>query len=240
MRPYTTLFLLVSLQLHLTSGNCYGESSFDTGTSGNSPLWKLDFSLLAEPARKALLDLGFTFEKQMRDENKILITLDNGNLTFTATDQAFGYMVKKELYITDAKWLKIEWGAEAYPPSGDWQNDMRYEPLMIIFFFGEPIPNDSFFLPDMPSFVGMFLGKKEIPLQQYASPNYPETGRYVCLGNPDPGQAIVSEINLAQHFSALFAGQDMPPITGIAIEVDTGELPYGATSSAFVKNISLR
>ena len=60
------------------------------------------------------------------------------------------------------------------------------------------------------------------------------------MGNPRPGQMITTRLNIPKVFHDWIGHRAMPPITGIAIEVDTSDLPAGATSSAFIKRISLK
>ena len=182
---------------------------------------------------------GFTFEKDLQSENRIQLTVDKRGLSLTSSKQAFGFIQKRDLHVRGAEWLEIEWGVDTYPPGADWQNGKRYDPLMVVLFFGEPLPGKIPYLPDVPLFIGMFLGKNEPLLHPYASTSYPETGRYVCLDGTAPGLAVRSRINIAAAFSSWFSGREMAPITGIAVEVDTGEMPPGASSSAFIKNISL-
>ena len=50
---------------------------------------------------------------------------------------------------------------------------------------------------------------------------------------------ITSRLDIAKAFHLWFGDREMPPVTGIAIEVDTGELLLGERSSAFIKSISL-
>ncbi len=239
MRINITLLLLVSLHMYLAPGILYGQALYGSGTPATTALLAIDFSMLSETARKDLVNFGFTFEKQMKDENKIHLTAKNGGLKLSTSGQAFGFMVKKELHINRPNLLEIEWGVEAYPPGADWRYGKNYEPLMVVLFFGDPLPSNHLFLPDTPLFIGMFLGKNEPPLLPYSSKNYSNTGRYVCLGNPEPGQMITSRIDIAKVFHLWFGGQEMPPVTAIAIEVDTGEVPLGENSSAFIKSISL-
>lgn len=239
MRSDITLLLLIFLHLFLGPGILYGQGLYGSGLPAAIPLLVIDFSTLSATVHKDLAILGFTFEKQMQDNNKIHLAAENGHLKISTSGQAFGFMVKKELHIDRPNQLAIEWGVNTYPPGADWRNGKNYEPLMVVVFFGEPLPSNHLFLPDTPLFVGMFLGKHEPPLQPYTSKNYSKTGRYVCLGNPEPGQMITSRLDIAKAFHLWFGGREMPPVTAIAIEVDTGELSLGESSSAFIKSISL-
>ncbi len=238
MRFYFAQCFLTLIQFCFLPGNSYGQLFNNSTPPTAAPLWGIDFALLTEPVHRDLSNLNFTFAKHMQAQSRISLSVDEGKLKLAATHQAFGFMVKKDLNVTGVEWFEIAWGVEAYPSDADWQNGKRFEPLMVILFFGDTVSSKLPFLPDVPPFIGMFLGQKEVPLQLYLSSSYPDTGRYVCLGNPVPGQTITSRINLKEVFSDCFDGRDMPPITGIAIEVDTGDLNGGAISSAFIKKLS--
>jgi len=239
MRIDTTLFLLVLLHIYLAPGILYGQAFYGSGLPAATSLLAIDFSTLSATVHKDLVNFGFTLEKQMKDENKIHLVSENGRLKIFTSGQAFGFMVKKELHIDRPDQLEIEWGVDTYPSGADWRYGNNYEPLMVVLFFGEPLPSNHVFLPDTPLFIGMFLGKHEPHLLPYTSKNYSNTGRYVCIGNPEPGQMITSKIDIAKAFHLWFGGREMPSVTGIAIEVDTGELAFGESSSAFIKSISL-
>ena len=239
MRFYITPCFFAFLHLSFVPGNSFADPSQAICLPPCRTLWSTDFSLLSSPVREDLSAQGFTFEKDMQSESMIQLSVDRRGLTLTSSEQAFGFMLKRDLHIKDAQWLEIEWGVDAYPPGADWQSGKRYDPLMVVLFFGEPLPGKIPLLPDVPLFIGMFLGKNEPLLHPYASTSYPETGRYVCLDGPPPGLAIRSRIDIAAAFSRWFAGREMAPITGIAVEVDTGEMGPGTSSSAFIKSISL-
>jgi hypothetical protein len=238
MRIVATLFLLVLLRVYLAPGILFGQA-YGSGLTAATSLLAIDFFTLSAAVHKDLANFGFSLEKQMKDENKFHFAAEKGRLKISTSGQAFGFMVKKELHVDRPNLLEIEWGVETYPPGADWRYGKNYEPLMVVFFFGEPLPSNHLFLPDTPLFIGMFLGKHEPLLLPYTSKNYSNTGRYVCLGNPEPGQMITSRIDIAKVFHLWFGGREMPPITAIAIEIDTGELPIGESSSAFIKSISL-
>jgi hypothetical protein len=239
MRIDTALLLLVFLPMSLAPGILYGQGLYGSGLPAATSRLAIDFSTLSATVHKDLVNLGFTFEKQMQDENKIHLAAENGGLKISTSGQAFGFMVKKELHIDRPNQLEIKWGVETYPPGADWRSGKNYEPLMVVVFFGEPLPSNHLFLPDTPLFIGMFLGRHEPPLLPYTSKNYSNTGRYVCLGNPEPGRMITSRLDIAKAFHLWFGGREMPPVTAIAIEVDSGELSLGESSSAFIKSISL-
>lgn len=46
----------------------------------------------------------------------IQLAVDKRGLTLTSSEQAFGFMLKRDLHIKGAQWLEIEWGVGVYPP----------------------------------------------------------------------------------------------------------------------------
>ena len=209
-------------------------------TCSASSAFSLDFTTLPEDARNGLSSHGFSLEQQMGDEKVIRLSAENGRLAIVTSGPALGCMVKKDLQITKPEILEIVWGVERYPQGGDWRRGSKKEAVMVVLFFGAPLPGGSFYLPDIPMFLGMFLGEHDPPLQPFISDNYGDTGRYVCMGNPPSGRTITTRLDLRDAFRDWFGGRAIPPLTGIAIEVDTGDLPEeDASSSAFIHHIGL-
>ncbi len=200
-----------------------------------------DFTTLPKEGRDQLTDLGFALERVTGDESLLRLSAENGRLNVATSGPALSVLVKKDLHHAQPGILELVWGIERYPRGADWSRGKRQEAMMVVLFFGDPLPGGSFYLPDMPLFLGMFLGEHEPPLKPFVSDNYPDTGRYVCLGNPPPGQTITTRLDLRDAFRDWFGNRDIPPLTGIAIEVDTRDLPAeDAWSSAFIYQISLK
>lgn len=202
-------------------------------------LWNIDFTTFPDDVRQELLNRNFQFKKAMTDKDKIQLSFDNHRLNISTNKPAFGLLVREDLHLEQADSVEIVWGITSYPEKADWSNGKNQEALMIYFFFGEPVGADRFYLPDSPYFIGLFLGQHEDPLTPYKGKSYSKTGRYICLGNPPPGQAITSRFNLADAYRDMFSIENVPPITGVAIEVDTGSLEDGKASS-FIQRISLK
>lgn len=218
----------------LQKNSLYGSDSERTGP----PLVSFDFSALPEDARQTLKNDGFQLEKAMTDPAKIGLTGNGSGLSIETSGPAFGLLVNKEIEATPAEWVEIVWGIDKYPDMADWSKGKNREAIMVYVFFGESVAADKFYLPDSPYFIGLFLGQNEPPLTPYTGKSYQKTGRYVCLGNPETGQVTTSRYNIGKSFRELFGKQELPPVTGIAIEVDTQKLPDGL-SSAFIESISL-
>jgi hypothetical protein len=231
---------ILSFCLTITLGLIHQSSPF-TRASGSADifLWQLDFTKFPDDVRKGLKDSGFQFEKAMKSPKKIDLSGTGERLNITANQSAFGLLVNKDLNVPAAEWVEITWGVDSYPKQADWSNGKNQEAVMVYLFFGESVASDRFYLPDSPFFIGLFLGRNEATLTPYTGKSYKETGRYVCLGNPEPGETLTSRYHFAQAFRDMFGTSEVPPVTGIAIEVDTGSLSEGA-SSAFIQTIGLQ
>ena len=201
-------------------------------------VWQLDFAEARTPARTFLSEQGFVFEKEMAIDGKIQLFTEKNRLVLQAVLPAFGLATKRDLPPTTANWLLIEWGVDRFPRTADWQRGVRREAVMVYLFFGQPQPADRFFLPQSPYFIGHFLGQFEQPRQPFTGRSYRQTGRYVCLATPEPGQLVSSAFHFADAFRRWYHSETVPPVTGIAIAVDTSGLPDG-TSSAFINRIAL-
>ncbi len=201
-------------------------------------VWQLDFTGAQTPARTLLSDHGFVFEKEMADNGAIEVLSGENRLVLRTSAPAFGLAAKRDLPPIMANWLLIEWGVDRFPPTADWQQGVRREAIMVYLFFGRPQPADRFFLPQSPYFIGHFLGQFEQTRQPFVGKSYRQTGRYVCLATPEPGQLVSTAFHFADAFRRWYRGETVPPVTGIAISVDTSGLPDGS-SSAFINRIAL-
>lgn len=240
--------LRVSLSAAICSILLIGLSPATSSSDRKSPspraassTFDLDFDILPDDVRNHLKSQGFTFEQQMGDESVIHLSAEKGRLNIVTDGQALGVLVNKDLHIAHPELLEIAWGVEHYPHGADWQGGRKKEAVMVVLFFGDPMPGNQFYLPDMPLFLGMFLGEHDPPRKAFASENYSETGRYVCMENPQAGQTIVTRLDIRDAFRDWFGNRAIPPVTGIAIEVDTRDLSGGAvSSSAFIHHIGLK
>ena len=68
------------------------------------------FLLIICDSAQDLVDFGFSFEKQMKDENKVHLAAENGRLKISTSATAFGFMIKKELHVDRPNLLEIDTG----------------------------------------------------------------------------------------------------------------------------------
>ncbi|PIE65392.1 MAG: hypothetical protein CSA26_03470 [Desulfobacterales bacterium] len=240
MRLITPLFLILSLLspgfVLLPGQHSYVQAETKSAEEKKT-VWRFDFCQIKND--RDLQAHGFSFEKDMDDKKKIHLRGTPNGLEIKALKPAFGLLAKKGLTVHNTDTIEVEWGVTAYPKGADWHNTLNREALMVYLFFGEPVDADKFYLPDSPYFIGMFLCENEQTQVPYIGKNYKETGRYVCLEKPAAGKTIRSVFNFNQAYRQWFKTDRVPPITGIALEVDTTDLPEG-TAAAVIKNISLK
>jgi hypothetical protein len=92
-----------------------GQSLPIEGSFCTASLWHLDFTALSTTVRKVLTNFGFELEHQMADEDRIHLAVEDVGLRLDTFDQAFGFMVKKDLHIDDIDHIEIEWGGNRLP-----------------------------------------------------------------------------------------------------------------------------
>ncbi|THB77825.1 MAG: DUF3047 domain-containing protein [Desulfobulbaceae bacterium] len=201
-------------------------------------IYQQDFRKLSGEARQTLTERGLTLKKDMLQSQNIHLQFSDRGLELETRDEAFGLMVIRDLEINDADTIQIEWGVDHYPEGADWENKINREAIMVYLFFGEPVAADKFYLPSTPYFIGFFLQEQPPSKEPKIGKNYKKTGRYLAIDSPSPGETIVSTFAFRQPFKAWFGLDDVPPITGIAIETDTTDLPTGVAQS-FIASINL-
>ncbi len=199
--------------------------------------YSLDFSKAPKgPARKWLKKRGFQFKKDAYYPNRMDFEFTGNGLRIGANSHVFGLILKK---LNDGEFSKIRitWSIEKYPKGANYNKKINNEALMIYVFFGEKkLPSGNFFMPASPYFIGMFLGKNEIIRKAYLGRHYHHCGRFVCLGNPQPGRTITSEFNLTENFKKYFKKNNVPEISGITFGVDTSGSETGK-SGAIIKKL---
>jgi hypothetical protein len=71
----------------------------------------------------------------------------------------------------------------------------------------------------------------------YVGQYFKKGGRYVCLGNPKPGETVTSEYDLISAFKRKYEKDEAPIISGIALAIDTTKSSGGGKARAFIKSI---
>lgn len=181
--------------------------------------------------------------------NNMQARFENGKLVLepTADDYVlFGKQLKEGQQLKGNSQIKINWGVEQYPDGANWGGDINKkrptrQAISVIASFGtEKNPSGSFFIPDVPYFIGLFLGKNEKAGTMYYGNYHKKGGRYFC--EPCNGQtsATTTIFDYGKAFSQSF-GFAPPPISSIAIEVDVSGIreQNGTYSKAYIEKISI-
>ncbi len=213
---------------------CFVFSAFLTGNLFAVVLYSLDFSKAENGnAEKWFENNDFDFRIDADDFD---LSFENNALILKNEKDNNGLMFK-QVKIENVKRLRIEWGVNKYPKGIDWEKGMTRDAIMVLISFGtKNIDSGSFVVPNVPYFIGYFLGEKEIEGKAYKGQYFQKGGRYVCQPCGVPaGETVVTEVNIEEQFKQFFDKGKMPDISAVAIESDTRDLKEA--SEAFIKKI---
>ena len=181
---------------------------------------------------------GFKFEQAARDRKKLDLDVDEGALILEAKTRLRGFIVNDSLEPRKYSGVRVEWGVVKYPRGASYEAEVNNEAIQVLIFFGsEKISSGHLVLPNSPYFIGLFLGRHDMPYKAYKGKYYQEGGRFVCMGNPLPGETIVSEFDLVYAFKRYFQKDEVPRITGVALVMDTTSSGDDGRALAFVNRI---
>jgi hypothetical protein len=204
----------------------------------NAP-YKLDFSDYRGNSVETWLESkGFKFEEAAKDPTALKLSVQDGALILEAKERLRGFLFKDSMALKNVSKVRLEWGIIKYPEGASYEKQVRNEALMVYISFGhEKLPSGLLVLPDVPYFIGLYLCKDDKPNTPYIGRYYQEGGRFVCLAHAEPQQTIVSEFDLASAFRTYFEKDEVPPISGLNLGVDTSDAGDGGKAAAYVKTI---
>ena len=199
----------------------------------------IDFSDYEEgPIEEWLEKKGFELKEAAKNRKKLDLDVDEGALFFEAKKPLMALMVKNFVVPAEYSKIKIEWGAVKYPRGASYEGEVNNEALLVVVFFGdEKISSGHLAIPDSPYFIGLFLGRNDKLNKAYKGNYYHEGGRFVCLGNPKPGETVISEFDLSDAFKRYFQKDEVPNISGVALEIDTTSSDDDGRAVAFIHSI---
>jgi hypothetical protein len=185
-----------------------------------------------------LKNKGFTFEQAADDRRKLDLDVDEGALILEARTRLRGFIVNESLKPRKYAGVRVEWGVVKYPRGASYEAEINNEAIQVLIFFGdEKISSGHLMLPNSPYFIGLFLGRHDMPYKAYKGKYYQKGGRFVCMGNPLPGETIISEFDLVYAFKRYFQKDEVPSITGVALAMDTTSSGDDGRAVAFVNRI---
>ena len=199
-------------------------------------LYRIDFTAGKHDDPKAWLkEKGVEFR---RDADDVTLSFSERGLEINCDQEMNGVFVQN-LTIAGGKSIRIKWGVDQYPVGADWEKKILREAVSVLVSFGEKkIDSGAFYIPDMPYFIGLFLGEKEIEGKAYVGNYYTEGGRYVCEPcNNKAGEEVETIYYFEEPFKSFFNKKSVPPISYFALEVDTRDTK--GNSKAFIKSIEV-
>jgi hypothetical protein len=193
------------------------------------------------PVEDWLQGKGFQFKEDMRRRDHIDLDVAEKGLVLEAKRRAFGFMPNESVNVPEFTFVEIDWGVNKFPVGASYEQGVRNEALMVFMFMGdERQPSGSFFIPDSPYFVALFLCHGDDRVNHpYVGSYFKKSGRYVCTAPPAEGQLVTTRFDLLEAYRTYFDKErdDDPAISGLALALDTMKAGDGARSSAFIREI---
>jgi len=189
------------------------------------------------PVMNWLKGKGFAPEQDMTDQRRIVLTGSDRALTLQAKAPSLGLLVN-EVDVPVYSRIRIDWGVQAFPPGASYEQGVRSDAVMVYVFFGsKKLSSGSLFIPDSPYFLGLFLCEADRTGYPYVGRYFKLGGRYVCVDRTTAGKAVTTEFAVAEAFQRFFERDEVLPISGIAIGVDTKSAKGDGSAKAFIKKI---
>jgi hypothetical protein len=241
MKHIVKPFVLSIITLALSTGYFAqtGKSQQQEKDTFQKVNYFIDFTDYEEgPIEKWLETKGFEFKRDSGDRKKLDLEVDDNGLVLDVKKGMLGMMLNEAVDLEEFSTLRLEWGVSQYPEGANYEKGIRNEALLVVVFFGyDKISSGHFAIPNAPYFIGFFLGKEEQVGKGYVGQYFQKGGRYVCLGNPKPGEIVISEYDLVSAFKRKYEKDETPVISGIALAIDTTKSGNGGKAKAFIKRI---
>ncbi|MGD8252757.1 MAG: hypothetical protein PVI74_06395 [Syntrophobacterales bacterium] len=228
-----------SMSEELTPVTESSDSSKPGNETSQQKGYLIDFSDYEEGSIEEWLEKkGFELKEAAKNRKKLDLDVDEGALFFESKKPLLALIVKKFVDPAEYSKIKIEWGAIKYPRGASYEGKVNNEALLVVVFFGdEKISSGHLAVPDSPYFIGLFLCRHDKLKKAYKGNYYHEGGRFVCLGNPKPGETVISEFDLSDAFKKYFQKDEVPNISGVALEIDTTSSDDDGRAVAFIHSI---
>jgi hypothetical protein len=193
------------------------------------------------PVEDWLQQKGFQFKLDARRRDRIDLDVGENGLVLEAKRRTFGVMPNETVNLPEFTYVEIDWGVKKFPEGASYEQGARNEALMVMVFMGdERQPSGSFFIPDTPYFIGLFLCHGDDRTgHPYVGPYFKKGGRYVCVDRPAAGKLVTTRFDLLEAYRTYFDKErdDDPIISGISLALDTQKASDGGGSSAFIREI---
>ncbi len=187
--------------------------------------------------RKWLESKGLYCESSAKYHTEIELSIQNGMLFIKTKQPVRGFIVCKDIILPEVSKVRIEWGIIKYPKDASFERGNRNEAVSCYIFFGsEDLTSGYFMIPDLPYFISLFLGEADEINVPYKGRYFHAGGRFVCVGNPELKETVISEFDLTSAFQTYYE-KEAPAISGLCLEVDTTTTGGGGKAEAYIKRI---
>ena len=235
-RKLVFIYLLILVFVFGSTVYSSGQAEKDTFQKVNFFIDFTDYS--GGSIDKWMRDKGFRFERDARDRKKLDLDVTDNGLVTEVKKPMLGVMLNEGVDLEEFSSIRLHWGIIQYPEGASYEQGVLNEALMVVVFFGyDKISSGHFLIPNAPYFIGFFLGKDEKVGKGYLGRYFQKGGRYVCLGNPKPGEIVVSEYDLVSAFKRKYEKDEVPVISGIGLAIDTTKSSGGGKAAAVIKSI---
>jgi len=217
----------IALILAAAATQAAPSSAGEDGSTGSKVVYSIDFT--GQPPGKAvdwLEQQGFA----LRLRAKALDPRFTEAGLMLSTDRRLAGLFARKLDLPRADRIRVVWGVERYPEGANWNEGVYRVPIAVMVSFGEEeIDSGSFFVPDAPYFISLFLGQNADPGKSYVANYYHKGGRYFCVPCSAPvGETVTTEFDLAEAFREEFDQTEVPPITSFSFQMNTEDTQGGA------------
>lgn len=186
---------------------------------------------------KWLESKGLSCEGSAKYYTEIALSIKDAKLFVKAKQPVRGFIVCKDIILPEVSKVRVEWGIVNYPKDASFERGNRNQALGLYIFFGpEKLSSGYFMIPDLPYFLSLFLGEAEEINLPYKGKYFHAGGRYVCVGNPELQETVISEFDLTGAFRKYYE-KEAPAISGLCLEVDTTTSGGGGKAEAYIKRI---
>lgn len=193
------------------------------------------------PVEDWLQGKGFQFKEDAKRRDLIDLDVGEKGLILEAKRHAFGVMPNESVNVPEFTYVEIDWGVNKFLEGASYEQGVRNEAIMVFIFMGdENQPSGSFFIPDSPYFIALFLCHGDDRINHpYEGAYFKKGGRYVCVKRPAVGQLVTTRFDLLEAYRSYFDNErdDDPAISGLALGLDTKKASDGGRSSAFIREI---
>jgi hypothetical protein len=189
------------------------------------------------PALPWLARQGFAAKRDATNPKSVVFSFADKSLVLETKKRAAALLLNEKDVLNFSR-IRIEWGVDIFPAGASYLGGVRSEAVMVIVFFGsKKLPSGSLLIPDSPYFIGLFLCEKD-PIDEAFNGRYFQAGgRYVCVDHATIGKSVVSDYPIAAAFRRFFGKDEVPPISGIGISIDTESAKGSGAAKAFIRKI---